>query len=570
MENSKKSIVLIIFLVFMMMICTVSNAAVGIERNVYSNNGSMKFNVTGLTLNKEHDYEFGLTAKESATVETWHEISEYTTNTATINITTTTTDLRKIINTTDTGYITIRDKTDNSIVMQPKAVDLKIPFFKVSNYTVIKNGKDLRNDNNINIGIRNASVSVAYYQYEKITDTAVISKYKQLKAQNGDYLELESLLKQNAPTSNWAKWGYWNGYDSSTGLGGYGYTQSAVSVPDTGLYYMWLYFSGNNIKDIYGYILVDNLEEDIALESISIPQTETIKVGKTTTLGISFTPAKATNKIVTWSSSDETVATVSNDGVVTAKKVGSAIITAVSQDGNKKSSCTVTVTDNSNSGDADENKIPSDAKEFNGHKYYIYENSMTWQEAKEYCENLGGYLVTITSKEEQEFIQNYIAEKNYSNKRFWIGTTDSAKEGTWTWVTGEKFSYNNWGKGEPDDLYGQDYGMIQNYRTATTSYTVEPYQWDDIKSDSNSKCYFICEWGKYVVEEDKTSSKTTDSSSSKTSGTSSSTSTKSDGSTTKSELPKTGKSMAIVGAILLVIVLGIAGFAKYYKLKDVK
>ena len=55
-----------------------------------------------------------------------------------------------------------------------------------------------------------------------------------------------------------------------------------------------------------------------------------------------------------------------------------------------------------------------------------------------------------------------------------------------------------------------------------------------------------------------------------TKGTSSSTSNKADGSTTKSELPKTGKSMAILGGILLVVILGVAGFAKYYSYRDVK
>ncbi len=31
---------------------------------------------------------------------------------------------------------------------------------------------------------------------------------------------------------------------------------------------MWIYFSGTGLKNIYGYILVDNLEPDIALEGI--------------------------------------------------------------------------------------------------------------------------------------------------------------------------------------------------------------------------------------------------------------------------------------------------------------
>lgn len=58
----------------------------------------------------------------------------------------------------------------------------------------------------------------------------------------------------------------------------------------------------------------------------------TIKVGKTATLTPTIEPADATNKNVTWSSSDETVATVS-DGVVTGVKAGIATITAKTANG---------------------------------------------------------------------------------------------------------------------------------------------------------------------------------------------------------------------------------------------
>lgn len=67
--------------------------------------------------------------------------------------------------------------------------------------------------------------------------------------------------------------------------------------------------------------------------SITLDQSElTIKVGKTATLTPTIEPADATNKNVTWSSSDETVATVS-DGVVTGVKPGTAEITAKTANG---------------------------------------------------------------------------------------------------------------------------------------------------------------------------------------------------------------------------------------------
>ena len=235
-------------------------------------------------------------------------------------------------------------------MVQSYSVDLKTPFLQVTNYTVIPNGKqfDTDGDNCIQIALRNAINSTPYYQYEKIEDVNIINKYKEIKAQNGNVLELESMLKTTVPNFNWNTWDYWNGHDSVNGMNGYGYTQKNISVPDTGLYYMWVYFSGNNIKNLYGCILVDNLQPDIDLEGISLPKTEKVELGKTITLTPTFNPSNATNKIVTWSSSDESVATVDNGGKITPKKIGSTIITVTSQDGNKKATCTVTVVEASN------------------------------------------------------------------------------------------------------------------------------------------------------------------------------------------------------------------------------
>ena len=66
--------------------------------------------------------------------------------------------------------------------------------------------------------------------------------------------------------------------------------------------------------------------------------------GQNTQLSVSVLPSNAENKSIVWSTSNASVATVDNNGVVTAVANGNAIITAAALDGSGKSgSCTVTV-----------------------------------------------------------------------------------------------------------------------------------------------------------------------------------------------------------------------------------
>ena len=92
------------------------------------------------------------------------------------------------------------------------------------------------------------------------------------------------------------------------------------------------------IDDIeYGEYSVPATGVTLNKKSASVKKDGTIKLTAT------VAPADATNKNVTWSSDNESVATVS-DGVVTGVATGTAQITATTVDGNHTASCTVTVT----------------------------------------------------------------------------------------------------------------------------------------------------------------------------------------------------------------------------------
>ena len=73
-------------------------------------------------------------------------------------------------------------------------------------------------------------------------------------------------------------------------------------------------------------------------------QTLELYTGKSATLNAKVQPANATNKNVTWSTSDATVATV-QEGTVTAVAAGTATITVTTEDGSHTATCKVTVKD---------------------------------------------------------------------------------------------------------------------------------------------------------------------------------------------------------------------------------
>lgn len=87
------------------------------------------------------------------------------------------------------------------------------------------------------------------------------------------------------------------------------------------------------------------VEVSYPIENVKIDKSSaSIKVGKTLTLKASIEPSFASNKDVKWATSNKSVATVSQDGVVTAKKAGSVVITITTKDGTKSATCKVTVT----------------------------------------------------------------------------------------------------------------------------------------------------------------------------------------------------------------------------------
>ena len=130
--------------------------------------------------------------------------------------------------------------------------------------------------------------------------------------------------------------------------------------------------------------------------------------------------------------------------------------------------------------------------DWNGHTYHLYDKSMTWEEAKQYCEKLGGHLATIISEDEQKIVQELIhaGEKN----TYWIG--GKKNDNDILWVTDELFNYYNWGKNEPNGGKSETYIEIVKNSWGN----LETGDWNDTMNltSGNYSIYhkgFICEWG---------------------------------------------------------------------------
>lgn len=126
---------------------------------------------------------------------------------------------------------------------------------------------------------------------------------------------------------------------------------------------------------------------------------------------------------------------------------------------------------------------PVETSYFKGHKYELYNESMTWESAKLFCEKKGGHLVTISDEKENEFV-NGMRCRNLSTdyqQSIWLGGSDTANEGTWSWITGEPFTYSNWEPNEPNGGTSQNY--LQMYSSGN---------WDDVQNEAGR--FVVCEY----------------------------------------------------------------------------
>jgi hypothetical protein len=152
----------------------------------------------------------------------------------------------------------------------------------------------------------------------------------------------------------------------------------------------------------------------------------------------------------------------------------------------------------------------------NGHQYEIInsQSALTWDEARTAAIAKGGYLATITSLGEAQFVydnlvnqQSYWGFDQWGGQRLgpWLGgyqnnpvTGETSPSANWEWVTGESWNFGLWAPNEPNQADGLPEDFLHYYsRVGGPSNT-----WNDGTNDGNLHggdkiTSFVVEYGEF-------------------------------------------------------------------------
>lgn len=140
----------------------------------------------------------------------------------------------------------------------------------------------------------------------------------------------------------------------------------------------------------------------------------------------------------------------------------------------------------------------------NGHYYLPIATSypISWADANEVANLLGGHLATITSMEENDFVFSLIDDDIYwypsvNIRGPWIGgyqlPGSSEPDGGWAWVTGELFVYTNWDLGQPNNYQGHGRQGQDENRIHFGNKKIRVPTWNDVALDFEEISAYVVE-----------------------------------------------------------------------------
>ena len=90
--------------------------------------------------------------------------------------------------------------------------------------------------------------------------------------------------------------------------------------------------------------------------------------------------------------------------------------------------------------------------DYNGHRYFKSNGTVTWKQAKAISDSLKGYLAIPNTAAENTFLRTLTG-----GSLTWMGVTDEVTEGKYRTVQGDSVTYFNWKAGQPDNFNDEDY-----------------------------------------------------------------------------------------------------------------
>lgn len=128
--------------------------------------------------------------------------------------------------------------------------------------------------------------------------------------------------------------------------------------------------------------------------------------------------------------------------------------------------------------------VPRDAIRFGGHHYKLFRIHASFGQAKKYCEEQGGHLLTINSRTENSIVSRLTRTFDGRSPKILLGLVHQ-QDNKYVWVTGEKMSYENYGERFKDEPHRQGENIVMWDRYST--------QWPWWYGGHTPQ-WFICEW----------------------------------------------------------------------------
>ena len=112
-------------------------------------------------------------------------------------------------------------------------------------------------------------------------------------------------------------------------------------------------------------------------------------------------------------------------------------------------------------------------------KTYHLLSASSWEDAAFRARSLDGYLTTVDSDIENEWLFDTFAGFDNQSRHLWIGLNDVQDEGMYRWHDGTPFLYRSWREAQPTGSADADYVHI----ASTNMGNIMPGTWNDLEND---------------------------------------------------------------------------------------